>query len=151
MSCHMVSGPGRGSAELVTIPAVGRSTGNLKRMGPAHIYAICRSRLLEPAPSLTVRQSVVAVFAGAGVRSGEAIAMRVGSVEAAERSPRLRVLGKGNKPRVIPVGSCRPLHHPGVPEGRRAGPRGGSAVQPGAGTAATARQTVETVVGAPPG
>jgi integrase len=44
------------------------------------------------------------VFAGAGVRIGEAIAMTVGSVEAAERSPRLRVLGKGNKPRVIPVG-----------------------------------------------
>jgi integrase/recombinase XerC len=48
--------------------------------------------------------ALFAVFAGAGVRSGEAIAMRVGSVEAAERSPRLRVLGKGNKPRVIPVG-----------------------------------------------
>ena len=37
--------------------------------------------------------ALFAVFAGAGVRSGEAIAMRVGSVEAAERSPRLRVLG----------------------------------------------------------
>jgi integrase/recombinase XerC len=48
--------------------------------------------------------ALFAVFAGAGVRIGEAIAMRVGSVEAADRSPRLRVLGKGNKPRVIPVG-----------------------------------------------
>jgi site-specific recombinase XerC len=30
--------------------------------------------------------------------------MRVGSVEAADRSPRVRVLGKGNKPRVVPAG-----------------------------------------------
>src|SRR5207302_10402353 len=45
-----------------------------------------------------------AVFAGAGARSGEAIAMRVGSVEAAERSPRLRVLGKANNPPVVPLG-----------------------------------------------
>jgi site-specific recombinase XerD len=48
--------------------------------------------------------ALFAVFAGAGVRIGEAITMPVGAVEAAERSPRLRVVGKGNKPRVIPVG-----------------------------------------------
>ena len=48
--------------------------------------------------------ALFAVFAGAGVRIGEAIAMTMSTVEAAERSPRLRVLGKGNKPRVIPVG-----------------------------------------------
>jgi integrase/recombinase XerC len=48
--------------------------------------------------------ALFAVFAGAGVRIAEAISMTVGSVEAAERSPRLRVLGKGNKPRVVPVG-----------------------------------------------
>ena len=48
--------------------------------------------------------ALFAVFAGAGVRIGEAISLTVGSVEAAERSPRLRVLGKGNKPRVVPVG-----------------------------------------------
>jgi integrase/recombinase XerC len=48
--------------------------------------------------------ALFAVFAGAGVRIGEAIGMTVGVVEAAERSPRLRVLGKGNKPRIIPVG-----------------------------------------------
>lgn len=48
--------------------------------------------------------ALVSVFTGAGVRVGEAITMTVGSVEAADRSPRLRVLGKGNKQRVIPVG-----------------------------------------------
>jgi integrase/recombinase XerD len=48
--------------------------------------------------------ALFAVFAGAGVRIGEAITMPIAVVEAAERSPRLRVLGKGNKPRVIPVG-----------------------------------------------
>jgi integrase/recombinase XerC len=48
--------------------------------------------------------ALFAVFAGAGVRIAEAIGMTIGSVEAAERSPRLRVLGKGNKPRVVPVG-----------------------------------------------
>ena len=48
--------------------------------------------------------ALFAVFAGAGVRIAEAISMTVGAVEAVERSPRLRVLGKGNKPRVIPVG-----------------------------------------------
>jgi site-specific recombinase XerD len=37
------------------------------------------------------------------VRIAEAIAMSVGSFEAAERSPRGRVLGKGDKPRVVPV------------------------------------------------
>jgi integrase/recombinase XerD len=48
--------------------------------------------------------ALFAVFAGAGVRIAEAISMTVGSVEAADRSPRLRVVGKGNKPRVVPVG-----------------------------------------------
>jgi site-specific recombinase XerD len=46
--------------------------------------------------------ALFAVFAGAGVRIAEAISMTVGSVEAADRSPRLRVLGKGNKPRGHP-------------------------------------------------
>lgn len=49
-------------------------------------------------------RALVAVFAGAGVRIGEVIAMRVGDVEARDRSPRLRVLGKGSKRRVLPVG-----------------------------------------------
>ena len=48
--------------------------------------------------------ALVSVFTGAGVRVGEAISMTVGSVEAVDRSPRLRVLGKGNKQRVVPVG-----------------------------------------------
>jgi site-specific recombinase XerD len=43
-------------------------------------------------------------MAVAGVSSGEAIAMQVGSVKAAERFPRLRVLGKGNRIPLIPVG-----------------------------------------------
>ena len=48
--------------------------------------------------------ALFAVFAGAGLRIGEAIALPVGAIEAADRSPRLRVLGKGNKTRTIPVG-----------------------------------------------
>ena len=72
----------------------------LERIAQAAASADPRAR--DPWPERDA--ALFAVFAGAGVRSGEAIAMRVGSVEAAERSPRLRVLGKGNKPRVIPVG-----------------------------------------------
>jgi site-specific recombinase XerD len=60
------------------------------------------TRAREPWPERD--SALFAVFAGAGVRIAEAIAMTVGSVEAADRSPRLRVLGKGNKPRVVPVG-----------------------------------------------
>jgi len=68
----------------------------------AHAAGSTDPRARDPWPERD--SALFAVFAGAGVRSGEAIAMRVGSVEAAERSPRLRVLGKGNKIRVIPVG-----------------------------------------------
>ncbi len=72
----------------------------LERIAQAAASADPRGR--DPWPERD--SALFAVFAGAGVRIGEAIGMRVGSVEAAERSPRLRVLGKGNKPRVIPVG-----------------------------------------------
>jgi site-specific recombinase XerD len=72
----------------------------LERIAAAASSADPRAR--EPWPERDA--ALFAVFAGAGVRIGEAIAMTVGSVEAAERSPRLRVLGKGDKPRVIPVG-----------------------------------------------
>ncbi len=46
---------------------------------------------------------LLAALAGAGLRSGEVIAMTVGAVEAIDRSPRLRVRGKGAKTRVVPV------------------------------------------------
>ena len=46
---------------------------------------------------------LLAALAGAGLRSAEVISMAVGSVEATERSPRLRVRGKGAKTRVVPV------------------------------------------------
>ena len=46
----------------------------------------------------------MAVFTGAGVRIGEVIAIRVNDVEARDSSPRLRVIGKGGRRRVIPVG-----------------------------------------------
>ena len=59
-------------------------------------------RALDPWPERD--SALFAVFAGAGLRIGEAIALPVGAIEAAERSPRLRVLGKGNKTRTIPVG-----------------------------------------------
>ena len=49
-------------------------------------------------------RALVAVFAGAGVRIGEAISLRVNDVEARDRSPRLRVYGKGGRRRVVPVG-----------------------------------------------
>lgn len=49
-------------------------------------------------------RALVAVFAGAGLRIGEVITLRVGDLEAAERSPRLRVAGKGGRRRVVPVG-----------------------------------------------
>ncbi|HSH23786.1 MAG TPA: tyrosine-type recombinase/integrase [Acidimicrobiales bacterium] len=39
--------------------------------------------------------ALLAALAGAGLRSGEVIAMAVGAVEATDRSPRLRVRGKG--------------------------------------------------------
>jgi site-specific recombinase XerD len=74
--------------------------GELERIAQAAAHTDPRAR--DPWPERD--SAIFAVFAGAGVRSGEAIAMRVGSVEAVERSPRLRVLGKGNKIRVIPVG-----------------------------------------------
>jgi integrase/recombinase XerD len=48
--------------------------------------------------------ALVAVFAGAGVRMGEAIELRVNDAEALDRSPRLRVYGKGGRRRVVPVG-----------------------------------------------
>ncbi len=44
-------------------------------------------------------RALVAVFAGAGVRIGEAIGLRVNDVEARDRSPRLRVYGKGGRRR----------------------------------------------------
>jgi site-specific recombinase XerD len=48
--------------------------------------------------------ALVAVFTGAGVRLGEAIALRVDDVEARDRAPRLRLYGKGGRRRVVPVG-----------------------------------------------
>jgi site-specific recombinase XerD len=69
------------------------------------VLRLARHHHLDDDQSCSLLQHhLFAVFAGAGVRSSEAITMQVGSVEAAERSPRLRVLGKGNKVRVIPVG-----------------------------------------------
>jgi integrase len=49
-------------------------------------------------------RALVAVFTGAGVRLGEAIALRVDDVEARDRAPRLRLYGKGGRRRVVPVG-----------------------------------------------
>ncbi|HEX2273667.1 MAG TPA: tyrosine-type recombinase/integrase [Acidimicrobiales bacterium] len=49
-------------------------------------------------------RALVAVFTGAGVRIGEAIALRVDDVEARDRAPRLRLYGKGGRRRVVPVG-----------------------------------------------
>lgn len=72
----------------------------LERIARAVVTPDPRSR--DPWPERD--SALFAVFAGAGVRIAEAIAMTAGSVEAVERSPRLRVLGKGRKPRVIPVG-----------------------------------------------
>ncbi len=45
-----------------------------------------------------------AVFVGARVRVGEAMAMRVSDIEARDRSPRLGVYGKFGRWRVVPVG-----------------------------------------------
>src|SRR5258705_373213 len=67
--------------------------------GRAAEEALARGRTENLSPA-----ALFAVCAGAGVRIGEAIALPTAAIEAAERSPRLRVLGKGNKPRVIPVG-----------------------------------------------
>ncbi|HEY3239490.1 MAG TPA: tyrosine-type recombinase/integrase, partial [Acidimicrobiia bacterium] len=72
----------------------------LERLAAAAGSADPRAR--DPWPERDA--ALFAVFAGAGVRIAEAMAMTLRSIEAAERSPRLRVLGKGNKPRVIPVG-----------------------------------------------
>ncbi len=47
--------------------------------------------------------ALLAALAGAGLRSGEVISMTVGAVEAIDRSPRLRVRGKGAKTRVVLV------------------------------------------------
>ena len=49
-------------------------------------------------------RALVAVFAGAGVRIGEVISLRVNDVEARDRAPRLRVYGKAGRRRVVPVG-----------------------------------------------
>jgi site-specific recombinase XerD len=72
----------------------------LERLAAAAASADPRAR--DPWPERD--SALFAVFAGGGVRIAEAISMGVNAVEAVERSPRLRVLGKGNKPRVIPVG-----------------------------------------------
>jgi site-specific recombinase XerD len=48
-------------------------------------------------------RGLVAVFTGAGVRIGEAITVRVNDVEGRESAPRLRVLGKGGRQRVISI------------------------------------------------
>ncbi len=72
----------------------------LGRLVAAAITTDARAR--SPWP---VRDSaLVAVFVGAGVRIGEAMAMRVNDIEARDRSPRLRVYGKGGRWRVVPVG-----------------------------------------------
>ena len=64
-----------------------------------------RLRARSPSPPLRAQRDLglLAALAGAGLRSAEVISMAVGSVEATERSPRLRVRGKGAKTRVVPV------------------------------------------------
>ena len=80
---------------------------------PKALELVELGRVIEAASSADPRRrdpwperdrALVAVFAGAGVRIGETISLRVNDVEARDRSPRLRVYGKGGRRRVVPVG-----------------------------------------------
>jgi integrase len=90
---------------------LGRGGGEIRQPKPLELVEL--ARVIEAASSADPRgrdpwperdRALVAVFVGAGVRIGEAIALRVNDVEGRDRSPRLRVYGKGGRRRVIPVG-----------------------------------------------
>ncbi len=99
--------------ELAVDPTAGIEGPGRPDWKPKALELVELGRVIDAASSADPRgrdpwperdRALMGVFAGAGVRIGEVIALRVNDVEARDRSPRLRVYGKGGRRRVVPVG-----------------------------------------------